>query len=243
MRKLIIIGLGGIGSQLLPSLLQFLNYESEKSFKSVWLVDGDHYEEKNKNRQLFNGNENKAISQVMTYNRLYTNLSLSFIDKYVTKDNISKIVKNDDVVLLCVDNNATRKMFNEYLLKDTIKDLTIISGGNEYFDGNVMISVKRDGVMLTKTFSELHPEILEDVDKNPDELSCEELSNSSGNEQIGLINASVADSMRLILFSMLKGRGINYEEVFISGLTGNTRNVQFNNPEKRLKIRELYTEE
>jgi len=236
MSKLVIIGLGGIGSQLLPSLLQFFNYESVKTFSSIWLVDGDHYEDKNKNRQLFVNNNNKAVEQVNYYNNLYSNLNLGFVDKYVTKDNIGKIVKNGDVVLLGVDNNATRKLFNEFILSDSVSDLTIISGGNEYFDGNVMVVVKRDGVMLTRSFGELHPEILEDVDKNPSELSCEELSNSVGNEQIGLINASVADSMRLILFSMLKGRGINYEEVFISGLTGNTRAVFFDSPEKRLKI-------
>ena len=42
--KLVIVGLGGIGSMLLLPLMQYINYEQEK-FSEVWFVDGDTYEE------------------------------------------------------------------------------------------------------------------------------------------------------------------------------------------------------
>jgi len=234
MNKLIIVGLGGIGSHLVAPLLQFLNYE-KNYFNDIWLVDGDKYEEKNLNRQLFSDFENKALTQARHYNNLYNNININFIDKYITEDNINKIVKDDDVVLLCVDNNATRKMFDNYISNDNIKNLTIINGGNEYYDGGIMVMVKQSGVMITKTFSELHPEILEDVDKNPNELSCDELSNTEGGSQLGIINASVADLMRIALFSMIAGRGIKYEEVLINGLTGVTR-VMASDLVKRIKL-------
>ena len=214
--KLIIVGLGGIGSHLLLPLMQYINYE-QKVFAEVWFIDGDTYEEKNFKRQhVAKNKENKALAQMDYYKEIFPKLTISYVDKYVNEDNISRIVKDGDVVLLCVDNNKTRKLFEDYT--DKLKNITIISGGNELYDGNIMIMQKKDEQMLTRKFSELHPELKNPTDKSPDEMSCEELEESA--PQIGLVNATVADLMRRTLYAMISGRGINYDEIFVNCNTG-----------------------
>lgn len=214
--KLVIVGLGGIGSHILLPLMQFVNYE-QKTFNEVWFVDGDTYEGKNVRRQhVVKNNVNKAIAQVEYYRELFPTLSLMFVDKYVTSDNINKIVTDNDIVLLCVDNNKTRKVFQDHF--ENVDNLTMISGGNELVDGNVMIMHKRGGKLLTPTLSEMHPELAEPKDKSPDEMSCEELEESA--PQIGIVNATVGDLMRRTLYAMVSGRGINYNEIFVNCETG-----------------------
>ena len=228
--KLIIVGLGGIGSHLLLPLMQYVNYE-EKVFDEIWLVDGDSYEDKNNRRQHVVKNlENKAIAQVEYYREVFPNLTLMFIDKYINTDNISKIVSDGDVVLLCVDNNKTRKLFEDYF--DKVDNLTVISGGNELYDGNIMITHKVQGELQSPLFSEMHSELANPQDKSPDEMSCEELEESA--PQIGIVNATVGDLMRRTLYAMISGRGINYDEIFVNCQTGNERTV--NNRKKEIRM-------
>ena len=148
--KLKIVGLGGIGSHLLLPLMQYINYE-QNTFDEIWFVDGDSYESKNMRRQhVTKENENKAISQKKYYKDLFPDMTITHYDGYVTEENIKRIVQEDDVVLLCVDNNKTRRLFQERLFE--LNNLTLISGGNELYDGNVMICQKANGKMNSRTF-------------------------------------------------------------------------------------------
>lgn len=231
--KLIIVGLGGIGSHLLLPLMQYINYE-EDSFNEVWFVDGDTYETKNLKRQhVVRNNENKALAQMNYYRELFPNQTIMYVDKYINIDNISKIVSDDDVVLLCVDNNKTRKLFEDYF--ENINTLTVISGGNELYDGNVMITQKVKGEFTSRKFSEMHPELSEPTDRSPDEMSCEELEDSA--PQIGIVNATVGDLMRRTLYAMMSGRGINYDEIFVNCQTGMEKAVLNPISKERLLIK------
>jgi len=231
--KLIIVGLGGIGSHLLLPLMQYINYE-EKSFDEIWLVDGDSYEDKNIRRQHVAKNlENKAIAQTEFYRNLFPNLTLMFIDKYINTDNINKIVTENDVVLLCVDNNKTRKLFEDHV--DSLQNITIISGGNELYDGNIMITHKVNGELLSPKFSEMHEELSDPKDKSPDEMSCEELEESA--PQIGIVNATVGDLMRRTLYAMVSGRGITYDEIFVNCQTGMEKAIPNRKKSDRMMIK------
>ena len=66
--RVVLIGLGGIGSQLLPSLVRYLSFRPEPRPLLV-LVDGDAYEPGNRSRQLFpddalGTNKAEALAQV-----------------------------------------------------------------------------------------------------------------------------------------------------------------------------------
>jgi len=230
--KLTIVGLGGIGSHLLLPLIQYLNFENN-IFEEIWFIDGDKYEEKNIKRQHVTAMDNKATSQVKYYRDMFKNITLMSVDSYITPDNIHKVVADGDVVLLCVDNNKTRKLFEDYFEK--VDNLTVISGGNELYDGNIMITQKVKGEFTSRKFSELHPELAEPSDKSPHEMSCEELSVSS--PQISIVNATVADLMRRTLYAMMAGRGINYDEIFVNCSSGMEKAVLNENIKERLVIK------
>ncbi len=231
--KLVIVGLGGIGSHLLLPLMQYINFE-EKVFDEVWFVDGDTYESKNERRQhVVKNNENKAFAQMEHYRDMFPTLIVMHVDKYINADNIGKVVADGDVVLLCVDNNKTRKLFEDHF--ETVDNLTVINGGNELVDGNVMITQKVNKEFTSRKFSEIHPELLNPTDRSPEDMSCSELEEAE--PQIGIVNATVGDLMRRTLYAMLSGRGIRYDEIFVNCETGMEKAITNPITEERLVIK------
>lgn len=218
MKRLIVIGLGGIGSHLMKPLLQWAETDTDfGSYFNFVLVDGDHYEEKNKDRQDFEKYGNKAEVKAEEWNKEYPSISFNTVDKYVTKENISKVIVEESITFLCVDNHATRLLVQEHL--DTLKDAVVISGGNSLEDGNVMILVRKNGEWKTPKFTDMHSEISTPREKNPGEMSCEELSKQEGGGQIAITNATIADHMRVTFYAMVENK-IDYYEVMIDALTG-----------------------
>lgn len=231
--NIIVIGLGGIGSHLMLPLLQWMNKEIRRghlALNSITFVDGDKYEEKNKERQFFvEVEKNKALATKEYYEKTFPNVEMFADPRYLDSENISEIIDDKDIILLCVDNNATRKIVEDYC--DTLDTFCLISGGNELYDGNVQIVLKIKNEYLTPKLSEVHQEIEEDEGDHPNELSCEELANSE--PQISIVNASVADIMRRTFFALLID-GIKYNEVYVNCSNGNIRNEKI---DKILKIR------
>jgi len=232
--RLIVIGLGGIGTQLLHPLMQYLNYEGKDLFDEIMLLDGDVYEERNASRQYFDSLGKKSEVTAEYYKNLYK-LPITYDTEYISRSNIGVYIKNYDVVLSGVDNNATRLLLEEHAEK--LDNITIISGGNDYWDGNVVITQKRDGVYTTPKFSGLHPEILSPKDHNPADLSCDS-EVKQGEAQLGLVNASVANFMRTTLLGLINNE-LTIHEVFVNCLTGGT--TVKNNPlnEDKLQYEKL----
>lgn len=229
--NLIIIGLGGTGSHLLLPLYQYLQYE-KNIFDSIILVDGDKYEMKNQSRQVVPELENKAIATANLYRNKFDKVNTIFVDKYMNEENISSIIQEDDVVLICVDNHKTRKVIETYC--QTLKNILVINGGNELYDGNVMIYQKKDSVNITPLFTEMHPELLDSKDKSPEEMSCQELAESS--PQIGIVNATIADIMRRNLFAIFHN-GIKHYEIFVNCLTASERRIKFDDITTKIQIK------
>ena len=227
--RLVIIGIGGLGSQLLPTLLQWLNFEKEQIFESVWLVDGDKYEESNLNRQVFDAFDNKAESSYDKYRKMFPNVGIQFVDKYLDESNIHAIINEDSVVISGVDNHATRMLIENHM--EELDNCTVINSGNEYIDGNIFIMQRKNEKWNTPKLSEKHPEVAAATDKNPAELSCQELSELPSGNQLVLVNASCADRVRVTLYAMLDG-GITFYETFLNVATGNIRNVEFKNEDE-----------
>ena len=80
--RLCIIGLGGIGSRLANSLSQFISYDINDKCEMI-LVDGDQYEEKNLNRQVFEYDEdqefnNKAETKYKELSTKYKNIQFDY---------------------------------------------------------------------------------------------------------------------------------------------------------------------
>ncbi len=166
----VIIGVGGIGSNLTEFIARFLNFEEEFRGKIV-LIDGDRFEEKNKTRQNFTGYGNKAESKALELTRKFPNLSFTFHDIYINKENVNKYILDYDVVFLCVDNHKTRKIISEHC--NTMNNVTVINGGNDLLDGSVHLYVRRNGMDITPSLTKYNPEIETPEDETPEEMSCE----------------------------------------------------------------------
>jgi len=194
-----IIGLGGIGSILCGRLGKFLNYSRELRTVNVALVDGDEYEDKNYERQEFSAIGNKAKSKSIDLKMKYPNLNVTAHEVFVNENTAADIIKEGSVVLLCVDNHKTRKIVSNYCKQ--LQNVTLISGGNDFIDGNVQIYVRKCGEDLTPDLCSYHPEIANPDDKLPEEMSCEELANSS--PQLYFANLGAATLMCWAFYSFV----------------------------------------
>jgi molybdopterin/thiamine biosynthesis adenylyltransferase len=203
------IGIGGIGCALLPFLCRFLQYAGEPA--RLTLIDGDSFERANAARQAFPRLGNKAEVKAAELAQEFHALSFRAAPEYVTPENVARLVSSGDLVFLMVDNHASRLLVSRHAA--TLADLTLISGGNDYEDGNVQIYLRQGGVDLTPSLTRYHPEIATPHDRNPAELSCEELM-AAGAPQLLFANLTVATLM-LNAFYAWRRDALDYSEVYL----------------------------
>jgi molybdopterin/thiamine biosynthesis adenylyltransferase len=203
------IGIGGIGCALLPFLCRYLQYSGAPA--RLTLIDGDRFERGNAPRQAFSGLGNKAEVKSRELAREFEALALRSRPEYVTEDNVARLIGEGEVVFLMVDNHASRNLVSRHV--SSLADLTLISGGNDYEDGNVQVYVRREGRDLTPSLARYHPEIADPRDRHPAALSCEELM-AAGAPQLLFANLMVASLMLNAFYTIREGR-LNYSEVYL----------------------------
>ena len=213
------IGIGGIGCALLPFLCRYLQYSNEPA--RVTLIDGDRFERGNAARQAFSGLGNKAEVKSRELAREYEAVAFRSRPEYVTEDNVARLIGEGEVVFLMVDNHASRHLVSRHV--SSLADLSLISGGNDYEDGNVQVYIRQGGLDLTPSLARYHPEIATPQDRNPAALSCEELM-AAGAPQLLFANLMVA-SLMLNAFYALRQGGLNYSEVYLDILQNASRAV------------------
>lgn len=218
-----VIGLGGIGSNLMSPLCRYLDSLDNPEIRIV-VIDGDAYEARNADRQEFLDVGSKAEVTAVRVGRDFPNLTVEAKSDYVTDENIFFMIESGDTVFLGVDNHATRKLVSDRCRE--LENVTLISGGNELVDGNVQIYLRQGGKELTPPITHLHPEIAYPQDRNPAELSCEELA-VSGVPQLIFTNLAAAVHMLSAFWmvsAVLAGREkLIYSEQFFDVKTGNTQ--------------------
>lgn len=241
-----IIGAGGTGYHLAEPLVRFVNYTTKLNAPDIFVIDGDRVEEKNYERQHGAGSSGQMKAEVMVAalsEKINYRGRLSAITSYVTPQTqnsnlIKQALGNNSTVFVCVDNNPSR-VFVEDLLNQHA-DFTLISGGNDLSSGQVNIHVKRKGVVLTPSPSEINPEILNDDEAFPDEVACTEAVISD--PQLLFANLSVATAMLNIWYSSvlqyeLSGRPIPADiinEVILNVLTASAHQFKRTSNKKRV---------
>jgi molybdopterin/thiamine biosynthesis adenylyltransferase len=203
------IGIGGIGCALLPFLCRYLQYSGEGA--RLTLIDGDRFERGNAARQAFSGLGNKAEVKSRELAREFEAVAFRSMPEYVTEDNVGRLIGAGEVVFLMVDNHASRLLVSRHV--SSLSDLSLISGGNDYEDGNVQVYVRQGGLDLTPSLARYHPEIAAPQDRNPAALSCEELM-AAGAPQLLFANLMVASLMLNAFYALRQGR-LNYSEVYL----------------------------
>lgn len=207
--KIAVIGLGGIGTNLINILCRFLNF-TKTCKSSILLIDGDEYESHNLDRQEFQSFGGKAEEKFKELSRKFNIIDFNFCQAYINKSNINSVLKNINVIFMCVDNHKTRKIVSDYC--KTLDNILLISGGNEYIDGNVQIYLRKNGIDITPSLTDYHPEIENPEDKSPHEMSCEELSVHE--PQLLFTNSTVANLMMWPFYYHDKNDTIEISEIY-----------------------------
>ena len=153
--------------------------------------------------------------------REYEALAFRSKPEYVTEDNVARLIGEGEVVFLMVDNHASRHLVSRHV--SSLADLSLISGGNDYEDGNVQVYIRQEGLDLTPSLARYHPEIAAPQDRNPAAMSCEELM-AAGAPQLLFANLMVASLMLNAFYALRQGR-LNYSEVYLDILQNASRAV------------------
>lgn len=221
-KKIKVIGLGGIGTYLIEPLCRYLS--SQPDYAEVTLIDGDEYEEKNRERQVFSENENKALHTSKRLKAEFPKLHFKHKAEYITEDNVIGAVREGDTVFLCVDNHATRKVVSDRC--EELDDVTLISGGNDYTDGNVIYYSRKDGENITQPPTALHSKIAQPQDKNPGDLTAAQRQGcareADTNPQLLFTNLSAASHMLNTFYAHEQGKA-KFEQVYFDIVTQRAR--------------------
>ena len=209
--RIVLVGLGGIGSQLVPTLVRYLAFRPEPR-PTLVLVDGDAYEPSNRTRQVFPEGaigSNKAEALADAYRG---GLTVQAVADYLTEANVATVIRDGDVVLLAVDNHWTRFVVDRHLA--TMDEVTLISGGNDETDGNVQLVRRRDGEFVDGGLAEIHGEIgrataAEFAARNGCERQADE------RPQLVVTNLMVASAMLNCLWAVLERGSVSYSEVYL----------------------------
>lgn len=197
MKEYVIVGVGGVGTRIANSLVQFLSHAGKEA--RVLLVDGDEFEPKNAERQEFIEYGHKALSKANELSERFPGVQIIAVPEYLGSMNIERIIPDGATVFACVDNYATRKLMSDHV--SSLANAVLISGGNNFHDGGVQIHVRRDGKDETPPITFLHPEIEFPADKNPADVpSCEQLA-QQGEPQLLFANLTVATEMLCLLWA------------------------------------------
>lgn len=216
-----IVGLGGIGSILARYVAVLLAARPGPS--RLVLIDGDAFEPRNSERAFFNriGNKASVVREEIASMIGGSRLTVLAAPEYITPDNVERLLRSGDVVLLAVDNHATRRMVSDHAA--TLDDVSLISGGNDGVGpdnsgrvrtgtyGNVQVYVRRGARDITPSLTEFHPEIAEPADRLPGGASCAAAVFST--PQLLVANLQAAAAMVGALWALSNGNGPDFAEV------------------------------
>jgi molybdopterin/thiamine biosynthesis adenylyltransferase len=236
--EVVIIGLGGIGCVLAEHVSRILAFSSpfrEVKIIKVILIDGDAYQFRNSERQNFDRLGNKAIVQAELLSKKFPRILFGAIPRFVGEKNSEKeiavesVVKENRIIFVAPDNGKTRKLVNDHCA--TLKNVVLISGGNDIVDGCADVYLRGNGKDITPPLTYMNPSVSEPKDKSPAEMGCAELMESK--PQLYLANLDVAQSMLILFYSLVNtpiNKGLPFFRLFSDTLTGKRRVVVNDQP-------------
>jgi molybdopterin/thiamine biosynthesis adenylyltransferase len=225
MNPVIVIGLGGIGSHLVEPLARFLSTLSKPP--ELVLVDGDAFTTGNRGRQRTGPGDiglNKAMVHAQRLLSLLPGLRVRAVEQYVSERNALEIISEGALSIVCPDNHATRLTVSRRCQR--IRNAAAIFVGNDLRDGAIQIYVRRNGRDLKPRPEQYHPEIASPAERNPADLSCEELAARQGGGQVIFANLMAATLALNAAYALLQGQVPGYGEVFFDVLSNVARTAQ-----------------
>jgi molybdopterin/thiamine biosynthesis adenylyltransferase len=218
--RVVLIGCGGIGSQLAGPLVRYLASRPAPQPLLV-LVDGDVFEAGNLGRQACaRGDLGIPKAEVLARLARAAGLGVSVITEHVTEANVGLVVREGDIVLLAVDNHPARALVDRHVA--TLRDAKLISGGNDETDGNVQLVRRRNGRSVDGHLVEIHPEIgAAPVPDSAMEPGC--LALVAERPQLLVTNLMVASVMLNALWQVVERGSVPYSEVYLDVVQSTAR--------------------
>lgn len=212
--KILIIGAGGTGGYVIPHLYR-IAFASERQCRII-IADGDIVEDKNLIRQGFtflDVGENKAAVMAERYSDVFgieTEYIPDFIEDAEQLHDLLEIPGPSynyshqpiSILIGAVDNNRSRAMCHEVF--QMMDDIIYIDAGNAESGGQVVCGMKQSGKVMSKPVARVYPDILEDTEKFPSELSCAERSVSAPQSIAANLFASTAIAT-MLYYLLIKG--------------------------------------
>lgn len=218
--RILVVGLGGIGTALVSPLCRYLAYSGMGMALPVLLFDGDDFQSRNRERQDFQSAGNKAQVKAREMRQIFPELSIRAVPEFMTPANVEFYIEDGDLVFLGVDNHVSRKIVSHRC--QALKRAVVISGGNEWSDGNVQVHVRWDGQDLTSPLTLFHPEIEEAT--GPSGLFSCDAQAREGEPQLLFSNLAVASHMLNTLYAVVS-EGLCYEEIYFDIALGKSEAI------------------
>jgi len=205
--KIIMLGGGGTGGYAAPHIYRLL-HTLERPIRFI-IADGDNVEPNNlvrqnfiepdlgrKKAQVLAERYASALGMEIEYipefiedrKRLYELVYPYYTDYGYGEENLT--CEEISILIGAVDNNRSRQMCHDVFQHS--KDLIYIDSGNGEYTGQIVCGIRRKGRTYYKPVGTLYPDILEDTDKFPSELSCAEAAISAPQSITANIMASTA---------------------------------------------------
>lgn len=203
--KIVMLGAGGTGGHIAPHLYRLL-YALQRPVRFI-ICDGDVVEEKNLVRQNFipvDLGENKAKVLAERYASVF-GLETEYVPSFIEEESrlkdlltarkfresyASPVIKEQIILIGAVDNNKSRQLCHRVFYQ--MEDLIYIDSGNGEHTGQVVCGIRSSGRTIYRPIGAAYPDVLQDTDKFPTELSCAEASVSAPQSIAANITAATA---------------------------------------------------
>ncbi|MCI8399279.1 MAG: hypothetical protein HFF90_07750 [Oscillibacter sp.] len=204
--KIVQLGAGGTGGHIAPHMYRLL-YALDRPVRYI-ICDGDIVEEKNLVRQNFTPaelGENKAKVLAERYSTVF-GMETEYVPSFVESEEQlrrlltpqkwrvgtygQEVIKEMVILLGAVDNNKSRQLCHRIFHQ--ARELIYIDSGNGEFTGQVVCGIRQTGRTIYPPIGTAYPDVLEDTDKFPTELSCAEASVSAPQSMAANITAAMA---------------------------------------------------
>jgi len=241
-RNIIVLGCGGTGAYVVSHLARIIASLGETAISLV-LVDGDEVEQKNLKRQHFIASDlgrNKAEVLASRYSGAF-GIEIEYVDKYLeNRTDLRNQLKYRgremyaDLIIGCVDNNATRKIIHETILYERNgSNIFWIDAGNEEIAGQVVCgyaphkwSYVNNTLFSLPFVTEVYPEMLSSDDKFASELSCAERSEAAPQNMMTNVTAAtlVLNYAQSLIFKRpMKSHGTTFNINNVFSVMRNTK--------------------
>jgi molybdopterin/thiamine biosynthesis adenylyltransferase len=235
--KIIMLGGGGTGGHIAPHLYRLLHTLDRQV--EVIIADGDIVEEKNLVRQNFISADlgrNKAQVLAERYSSAFgmeAHYIPDFIEcgdklfelirphTYLSSPYSSQRLEGLVILIGAVDNNRSRQLCHQVFNK--ADNLIYIDSGNGEYTGQVVCGIRRKGRTYYKPIGVVYPDIFDDTDKFPTELSCAEAAVSA--PQSIVANLMAATAVISYLYNILVLGNIETRSVTFSTKTVNLKPI------------------